>query len=397
MTFSIFGREKKDTFLVFDIGNASVGGALVKRKIENGHPSLQILTSEREEIPFGEHVLFDRLLKNMLSAVGTVAERLTKKAGRHIPLVRVVLASPWYISETKIISIKKAKKFVFTETMQNEFIAKEISDYKQLLVKRNKVGYDEALSVVESEIINVCLNGYDTVAPLGKEAYDIKLALYLSVSHEKILKTITDKLLSFSPNANITFHSFPLAYFSAVRDLYPKNHDFLLLDVSGEITDVSLVRRGVLLETASFPLGRNFLLRRVAIGLKRTLPEAFSLLSLSQRNELHQNEKEKFTKIFFKVKDEWLGAFQKVLADLSGELYVPGEIFLAADDDVTGLFAEWISGEQFSQYSLTHEKFRVLPFFRAYSSIVDGQSTAAHDQFIDIAALFTEKLIDPVK
>lgn len=393
MAFSIFWEKKEDIFLVFDIGNASVGGALVERKNDNGQSSLNIVVSKRVDIPFGEDVLFERLLQNMASAVSAVAEPFFRKAGKHAS-IRVILASPWYSSETKVINIKKSKPFIFTKALQDELIGKEIADYKKLLRKGISDGREGAVSVIESEVISVRLNDYDTITPIGKEAYDASLALYLSIGDKKVLKTVTNKLRSFSPHADIIYHSFPLAYFTVVRDLYPKKHDFLLMDVSGEITDVSLVRHGVLLETSSFPLGRNFLLRRIAAGLKKTIPEALSLVSLFQKNGLHHGEAEKFVAILSKTQGEWLDLFQKALADLSGELYVPGEIFLAVDDDVESLFSEYISSEQFSQYSLSHEKFRVISLSHKHPVGIAEKNEVKCDQFLNIAMLFAQKLIE---
>lgn len=394
MPFSIFNKSSPETFLVFDIGNASVGGAVVGRKRQAEGVSLEIVAEERANIPLGEHVRFERLLKNMLGAVGKVSESLAKASPLSRASIYVILASPWYASQTKMAAIKKDKPFVLTRELTEEVISSEVADFKQDLDKRNKPGFKENLEVIEGEIIHIRMNDYELAEPFGKTAREAKLALYLSVSQREVVKRLTEELVRHFPRGMVVFHSFPLAYFSAVRDIFPQKNDFLLLDVSGEITDVSLVRRGILRETISFPLGRNFLLRRVASGLRRTMPEAESLLALLQSGTLRAVDKEKLVKIVELAKTEWLKGFQSILVDLSSELYVPGEVYLAADNDVSELFSSWISEEQFSQYALTHEKFNILPLSFGRVLTISQVAKEKQDQFINIGALFAEKLIE---
>src|SRR3970040_291981 len=98
MALPFFGNAAKDYFLVFDIGNGSVGGALVKRSVKNDDFSLEIVKSKRFEITLTEHVGFEVLLKNMSQALESVIRALLRDMpSKRIPAY-VVLASPWYVS-----------------------------------------------------------------------------------------------------------------------------------------------------------------------------------------------------------------------------------------------------------------------------------------------------------
>ena len=391
MAFSLFSKSRDDFFIVFDVGNASVGGALIKSKIVEGKTRLEVIDNLRTDIHLGEHVRFDRLLKSMVQSLLVTAEQLVKKNHLRGLSAYVTLASPWYISQTKIIGVKKEKPFTITKEFQDKVVSKEVSDFMDSMEKGTGPDYKKELSIVESRIINVRLNGYDSVDYLGKEANEVKIALYLGASSDRVLKAITDGLLRHFPSNSIHFNTFGLAYFYAVRDHYPNRNDFLLMDISGEVTDVSLVRKGVLLETSSFPLGRNFLLRRIASKFRRTIDEAQSMLSISQVNGLTSPEKEKLDAVIDKAKSEWLKEFQETLITLSGELYVPGEVFLAVDSDVEEIVSSWVKGEEFSQYSLTHEKLNVIPFSSVILDYYVGKDALSRDQFIDVAAFFAQK------
>ncbi|MEK7614662.1 MAG: hypothetical protein AAB428_03285 [Patescibacteria group bacterium] len=387
MALYTFKKEKENTLLIFDIGNGSVGGALVRKIIDKeGVTSLKITASERVEVPLKERVNFENLLKNISKATGVVAERLSQKTEtRNFLMAYAVLASPWHASRTKIITLKKDKPFVFTKKIQDEILAKEMAFFKNEISAKNSDTPHE-FSAIESNIINISLNGYNTSAPFDKEVNEASLVIYLTVSQKRVLGAIDDKIKTFFPRTDVSFHSFPLAYFVAIRDIFPQKNDFLTVDVSGEITDVSLARGGILIETHSFPLGRNFFFRRAALTTGKTLDQAMSLHAMFTENVLSKKDKDEFAKAISEAKAEWLWSFRKAIADLSGNLYTPGEIFLTADNDISNLFTSWISEEEFSQHS-SHQKFNVI-------SLLSGSKNAGNDQFLDIIALFAQKFTE---
>jgi len=65
-----------------------------------------------------------------------------------------------------------------------------------------------------------------------------------------------------------------LSSFTVVRDMHIQKENFLLLDIGGEVTNISMVKKNILRESISFPLGCNFLPRGVASNLKCSLNEA---------------------------------------------------------------------------------------------------------------------------
>ena len=141
--------------------------------------------------------------------------------------------------------------------------------------------------------------------------------------------------------------------------MYPKQENFLLVDVGGEVTDISMVKKNTLRESMSFPLGRNFLTRGVALNLGCTLDEADSLISLFKDGHAEESIAQKLTLIVNKLRTEWLNKFQESLANLSKDLSIPSTIYIAVDKDLVDFFSETIKSEQFSQYILTESKFKV--------------------------------------
>jgi hypothetical protein len=394
MAFSLFKKDTQRAFLVFDVGNGSVGGALVARDKGGG---LKIVSSSRADIPTGEKVDFGVLFKDTLRAVDEIVTSLTVNVAAANAPIFVILASPWYVSQTKIINVKDERGFTLTKDLCDDLVSKEISEFEESLRKGNEGKTDDLLGIIESRIIHTTLNGYETPKPIGKKANEAMLALCVSVSQHNVTSGLTQKLHTHFPHSDISFNSFPLAYWNAIHHIFPERKDAILLDVSGEITDVSLVRGGVLIETTSFPLGRNFVLRRVASKLGRTVPEASSLVSLFLNGGTDAETGDRLNKIIFTLKQEWLSEFQKTLAELSDGLYVPSDLFLTADDDVYEIFSSWIKEEEMSQYVMSHGKFRVVPISESILAPIVNPDGVKYDQFLNIGVLFADNMAEKTR
>ena len=171
-----------------------------------------------------------------------------------------------------------------------------------------------------------------------------------------MVNTVLNKVFN---SRDITFHSFALASFSVARDIYHTENNFLLIDIGGEITDISLVRGGVLLETISFPAGKNSLLRGIAKALNTIPEEAHSLVRVNvERKNNRKNDEIK--RAFDKAEIEWQSSLQKALGDLSGGLSLPKTIFLTADSDLGEWFKGSILSDSLSQQTFVPGEFSVI-------------------------------------
>jgi hypothetical protein len=134
-----------------------------------------------------------------------------------------------------------------------------------------------------------------------------------------------------------------------------------LVDVDGEVTDILMVKKNILKGSISFPLGTNFIIRGLSAGLKCSLDEAKSFLSIFKDGHAEAALAKKISLALSDVKKEWLKKFQESLADLSNDISIPSLVFVATDRDWIDFFAETIKTEQFTQYTLAESKFEILP------------------------------------
>ena len=262
--------------LVFDIGSSSVGGALFWRE-KSGIP--KIILTVREPIVLKEEININQFLLLTAQALEIVVGKIFA-AGLGAPAkIFCVLSSPWYVSQTRVISFMKNTPFAFTAKLADDLIQKEVNLFEEEHLAQY-VNTEDSVRLIELKNIKVTLNGYETPDPLNQRGKELEMIVFISMSPEKILTKIEETIARYFYSKEIKFSSFIMTFFTMIRDLYSNKDNFLLVDISGEITDISIIKKNILRESVSFPLGHNFIIRGVASALNCGLGEAKSFLSL---------------------------------------------------------------------------------------------------------------------
>ncbi len=389
--FGIFGqKEKQDLVLVFDVRSSSVGASLFKAQ-KSGVP--KILMSVREPVLQSETVNVDKFLFSTIKALDVVAGQAFK-AGFGVPKnIYCVLASPWYISETRIITLKKDKPFLFTLAMADELIKKETETFKAEHLEKY-VKAKQEIRVVELKTIKTILNGYETKNPINQSVQDVEMTLFLSMTPEQVLTSFEEVINKYFHHKVIKFSSFTMASFAVMHNLFSDQPNFLLIDIGGEVTDISMIKRNVFTESISFPLGRHFIVRGICEAVSCTPAEAESYIALINAGHADEATLKKLGTIVDQLKTEWLKSFQESLANLSHDISVPYTIYLSADADFTTFFGKIIEAEQFNQYTLTESKFNII-FMDAETlhGSVEFEKDSARDPFVMIDAAYVNHFL----
>jgi len=388
---SLFKKSnQKEVYAIFDIGSASVAGALIEVGGVEGKP--KILHSVRKPMVFQEKLSFKRFVASMLKSLSEVSVELETKIPKTPDKVMCFLSSPWYASQTRFIEVKRETPFIVSEKLLEELMEKEIESFK----KDELIKYPELKKsnpkIIESHNIRVRLNGYETSNPIGKKANEAKIAFYVSVSTERVINNISENIKRVFNVEDVEFNSFMVPFFSTMRDLFHDKHRFLLLDISGEITDIALVKNNVLFESVSFPLGTNFLIRRLVSGLKTTPLEATTALNLYIKGESTKAVSKKIKIILDSAKKEWLKVFQENLHHISKHSSLSSTIFLVANKNVAPWFIDTILKEEFHQYTLSERSFEVE--FLSSEKFKDLSNFAHNkdkDPFLILEAIFANK------
>ena len=387
MALFSFSRPKKELVLIIDIGSASVGAAVAVITPDRSSAPL-IVASSRVQIPFQEHLKFDRLADLMLGALGTSINAVFAESKAKPGKTYCFLASPWYASQVRTSSVSKDKEFKITADVFESLVNDEVEKFK----KNEAAGFDGLkgkMLLVEKEVMDVSLNGYHSENPLGSSAREFKLSLFLGVAPEEVTRRIEEKIRKIIPHTAISFHTFLFSFYNVISSVSGNKKDFLLADVGGEVTDIALVHGGKIHESVSFPLGKNFILRWGAEFSNRQIEEVHSLISLWSGGKLDSRAKARAKEIFSPIRREWLKAFHKSLERISGGIALPGKFFIAADGEVIRWFMESILEEEYGQYALSAGKFEVIPVdLSILSKYAFFGDTIERDIFLALEAIY---------
>ena len=385
--FSSAGHDGKIVAL-FNIGSSSVTATLARIFPKETKVIPTILFSSTHKMEIAENLNFPKFMSEMLSALDESAADLANAKLGAPEEFHCFLASPWYASQTRTIKIEKNVPFIFTKKFHDELVAKEISLFEgEALKSFNEKG--EHARIIENHTIRILLNGYETAMPFGNRIRAAEMTLFISLSPEEVLAALDGCMRKHFHASKISFHSFICAGFVIVRDLFDSQKEFMFIDVGGEITDVALVKNGILTETVSFPYGKNFLLRRLATGLNRSLTDVAALFALYRDDKLESGIKASFEKILEPARAEWVRAFTAALERIPHGFLLPEAIFLIAGNDVSLWFAQALASEELKHHTLTEKDFAVVLLEKnALAKFVNVSSEAHLNHFSVIEAIF---------
>lgn len=384
-------KKKQNTkrMIVLDVGSGTVGGAIVSCPHERGvpaHPTIE--KTYRSTITVNGDVTFPNLLDATLVSIRSCLSNLI--AGeKNIPnKINLVVSSPWHASQTRIVTLSKQVAFNFSQKLHDDLQNKELKTFEdEYKAKFDSLG-DEVV-ILEKITMNAKLNGYTVDNPIGKSATSVEFALFISMAPKKVLEKMDHALRDVIHHADIQYHSSIFSVFTTMRDTFADTKDFLIVDIGGELTDISFVEADVILENASFPCGRNHYSRIVQAELGKSPDETNTLLSLFRDGALEANLQPVLEKAIKKAESVWIKSFSQALATLSSDIFIPPNIFILVDDE----HEKWVKGalddEALMPYQIAGEKFNVivirLPLFKEWLTYFPG---ATYDVYMGMLALY---------
>lgn len=355
-----------------------------------------------EQIPLQKEVSAERLRTLIIESLEKVAERLVREGFPHVASralkngrvneLHITYASPWYLSQTKTITITNEEPFTLTEKVVREVVDREVQGMLAGKGKNEFGGASGDLSIIEERITNIRLNGYPTNSPYGKKTDRAALTLFVSALPRNFREAV-EGALERHVSAALTFHhSLPLMLFSGIRDTYAAERDFVVACIGDEVTDVAYARDETLSDTGSFPFGRSHLIRRTAKDLSRTTEEASSLVDVTTHEHLDEAARAGSAKVVGSNAGAWTDELMKTLMHMLPSGNIPKTLFLIAGSESgavqnalqTGTYAASRHGAPLEVVELTGNALK--PFVKT------GGSVRSVDPRLLFAMLYAQKV-----
>lgn len=280
---------------LFEISSASVAAGVVRT---DGHTS-EVLWSKRFPYTVEHELDLVRYTRAMLSALldagmslmsEGVPQALNDKSIHAAKLEAVcVLGAPWYVSGTQEDHVTGEKLTSVTTSFLDErkalgehtFLESEpVQQFKEVM---------RSVQLMESVRYGVHLNGYPTDVYVGRKANDVDAAYWFAATSDELstqILAVFDKVL---PNAKTHLVSSTRLFHEVVRARLPQRARVILVEVSEEVTALSLVAQRRIVRRTTFPLGARQLIESVHSEGKNKKGTDGQMYLLASKNELTEN------------------------------------------------------------------------------------------------------------
>jgi len=387
-----------------------VSGALVLRDCGDAHDAglchaPKILYSCEETFPV--HRVGQDMNSAIIIVLKRVVDRLEKEGLSHLTFTKMgslksdavrtvhcTLASPWFLSQTKIVRETKESPELFSEKALDEMLQREAHAFCDAFAT-SEYGerFHEELELIESKVVSLSLNGYETAEPKGKKMKELEAAFYFSIVGTELLKQIREITAAVFHRAETVFHTFPIVTFSVVRDVPTIPQHFLLVDVDGEVADFTIVKKGVAMQTITVPMGTQHFLKALQKGAGISPETALSMLSLHGLDTLSDETRAKVEPVLKKACKEWQGTVSESMSLLSEECFFSGTVIVAAEDRLQSFFANLISDHSLEHGASDGTPFSVLMLDREFlKTHYKVDAPEVHSVNLLITALFISKI-----
>ena len=386
----IFGPgKKKRVVALVDISSASVRGAYAH--IEEGAPPTIYYTAYIPiDIGSGESAeVADPTAADMLRALERLADKLVREGAPvlhetfgsgEVEGIFVSVGAPWQETSVRVERIETGKAFMFTKTLLDE------------ATKRNDTTIAEGRRESGEAVIATLLNGYDTARPFGRRVKRADLVILSSTIAKDVAEAVERTLRRTYHTHGLHLTAFAPVAYEVLRDMYPHQKDFLMLDVAGTATDVAVVKGGLLVDVRTVDLGVHDLLRAARTsGVTGTglvgLGEGAGGIIDPARNT-------RFMSRISEVQESWLNNLKGTLMEFSTRHPLPRTMFLLADGDSRDFLRRLLDNDILRALWLSEEPLAIVPVLASqFSQAISTKGNAEGDAYMAMLALYYARRI----
>lgn len=373
--------------VLITIGSSGCSGAYVEYK-EGDIPSIHYVTRHLIEPREGEE-LKEAMLRtldlvgNDLIETGAPALRRATGSGA-VDGVLISVAGPWQETKVRTEAIQPGKPFTFTHRMLSEVVASAPP------VPPDRVSYGES-------VIATILNGYDVPDPFGKTANRAEVVILSSTLEKDVTERIRACIRRLYHTHAISFAAFAPVTYAVLRNLYPHEKDFLVLDVASEDTDLAFVKGGLLVDVGTLEFGLNKLLDATHAAERLTAEEeaGMSRPSLAEQpGYINPAHNARFAEHAAAARDEWLTSLADLLKHFAQLHALPRTMFVIAQPNARDYLKRVLDSSILHELWLSDEPLSIIPITsEQFSGKLRTKADAETPIFLAILALYLKKMI----
>ncbi len=378
----MFGHRRKSTVVLIDVGSASISGAYACVE-KDCHPTIYYSThvpiSLRDDLSPEDAVAqaLTKITKDLLTIGAPIVSRYTNKE-IHMDRIIISIAAPWQDVRIQTRQKTEKKPFRFTKTVMDDMVMKIFA----------KTAHGRIIT--NSMVVSIMLNGYVVTKPFGIKTKEAKMVVLGSYITKEIANCVTDIVTGAFHTDNIEITAFaPIAY-SVLCSLYPDEKNMLIIDITGEMTDVVLIKNGLLVDITHTKRGLNVLRRSARDAGIRTTNSSESFHAIEHAVLIDKDHNAQFTARIQQARALWLQDIAHILQTLNARYVLPKVIFILVDEDAVLFIKRQFDEEPiFKKIWLSSDPLSVIPLdAKRFSSLVTYKKGSHDDPFLSILALY---------
>jgi len=391
--------KKDEISLLIDIGNGTIS---VASAIYKGNSSPYILTntifpisisldSDLGTIVSSFEKMLNRVIVESIKKTFTSQYFNKKKHNKRVDNVLVSFSSPWFLSKTKEINITKDKEFIVTSNFLKSVLEKEAEVFVSEVSSSDEFFHKGQNSYIEKAVTRTKVNGYFVENSIGKKTKNLELSIYMSLVLEEMVSSVNKiiKTHIHLEEKDIYIHTFPFVSFNVLGFLYPKTVNYILMDITSEMTCFALVNNGTIVSTSSFPIGRNFIIKQISKVFGVSFEIAESFMHMFNKKKTDTNMTERMVDIFSDIEKEWAIYLEDSLIKLSPEMLLPTDLYITSEEDVAPIYMDFFNLSKNDSTSDFRKNLNKIGLSRdLLNRLVSFKSDAKHSEFIAILSLY---------
>lgn len=310
--------------IAFDCGTSAVRAALFSRSQKDAFSKPDVIEVIR--FPFSPAAYMDarQLQQKTREGIGQIIKKIPSSF--QPKEIILGLSSPFYISKTIRRTRQRQEPHVFITEEESKSLVEEARHTFENDAKKNST--DSEIMTFTTLSQKTYINGYRVENPVGMAGKVIEAAFHFEATTRGVFDSIKEFFARHYSHATFHVSSIVFANFQALRAAYGNDSEFLIIDIGGEVTEITLVAEGVLEQVVSLPMGHAMLLREMVAFLGVSLTDASFIISLYAEHTLESKKEAKIQTLITEFQDTWHKKLLLVLTAFTERYDVPPRIFL---------------------------------------------------------------------
>lgn len=386
-----FIHTKKEDVIVLDIRDDSVGGMILSLDKAGGRIPEKIFSISKD-IPFQRNFDHKRLFNDTAEALAYVADTIARSGFKLPSKIFCIIGPHLHASQIRTIRSKYDAPVLITGQLLKDLVQNDIEKFENEQLNPN----GDLLNVIlEHKAMQIKLNGYETEFPIKQNASDIEISIFVSMAPGILMNDLKEILSKYFHSDKVDFHSFTFALSDVLRGIFLDKMGFAVVNVENEVSEISVIRNGVIEDVVSFPVGMSLLPKIIMDRFGLSYAQAISYLELFISGSGESEVMARVAEVIEQTKVAWSDLFYQSLKRISYHHLLPDTFYVVAGPKYEDFFLEYVKKAEISNLLMMNRPQRIDRLEpNVFAGLCKNTSDCPDDLHFLAAAVFINKFYE---